>query len=180
MKGVSTQISFKNFELIYNKTYKDVLKHIIAHCNNLEDVNDIIQDTYVELYKRLKKDNSIDLENIQAFVIGIAKNILKKYYRVQYKEKNNVVSFEKEELCIEDNINIELEFITKENVSYIWKILQNKDKQIAKIFYLYYGLDMKISDISKELNITESATKNHIYRTIKELKNNLKESENYV
>ena len=36
---------------------------------------------------------------------------------------------------------------------------------------------MKISDISKELKITESATKNYIYRTIKELKNKLKESE---
>lgn len=177
---MSTQISFRNFELIYNKTYKDVLKYIIAHCDDLEDVNDIIQDTYIELYRKLKKDNKIDIENIQAFIIGISKNILKKYYRVQYKEKNNVVSFENYELGIEDNINIELEFITKENVSYIWEILQNKDKQIAKIFYLYYGLDMKISDIAKELNITESATKNYIYRTIRELKKGLKESEKYV
>ena len=174
---MSNLISFRNFEPIYNKTYKDILKYIIAHCSNLEDVNDIIQDTYIELYKKLKKNNRIDLENIQAFIIGIAKNILKKYYRVQYKEKNNAVSLENEELQIEDNIDIELEFITKENVSYIWEVLQNKDIKIAKTFYLYYGLEMKISDISNELKITESATKNYIYRTIKELKNKLKESE---
>lgn len=177
---MSTQISFKNFEPIYNKTYKEVLNYVVVHCNSLEDVNDIIQDTYIELYKKLKKSNRIDLENIKAFIIGIAKNVLKKYYRIHYKEKNNIISLENEELQIEDNIDIELEFITKENVSYIWNILQNKNIQIAKIFYLYYGLDMKIIDIARELNITESATKNYIYRTIKELKNSLKESEDNV
>ena len=33
---------------------------------------------------------------------------------------------------------------------------------------------MKITDIAKEMNLTESATKNYIYRTIRELKNSLK------
>lgn len=170
-------MSIENFEKIYNKTYKDVLKYIIAHCSNLEDVNDIVQDTYVSLYKTLKKNKSIELENDQAFIKGIAKNVLKRYYRFKYKEKNNIEIFENEELQLEANIDIELEFIAKENVSHIWQTLNNKDLQIAKIFYLYYGLDMKITDIAKELNLTESATKNYIYRTIKELKNSMKESE---
>lgn len=170
-------MSIENFEKIYNKTYKDVLKYIIAHCSNLEDVNDIVQDTYVSLYKTLKKNKSIELENDQAFIKGIAKNVLKRYYRFKYKEKNNIEIFENEELQLEANIDIELEFIAKENVSHIWQTLNNKDLQIAKIFYLYYGLDMKITDIAKELNLTESATKNYIYRTIKELKNSIKERE---
>ncbi len=170
-------MSIENFEKIYNKTYKDVLKYIIAHCSNLEDVNDIVQDTYVSLYKTLKKNKSIELENDQAFIKGIAKNVLKRYYRFKYKEKNNIEIFENEELQLEANIDIELEFITKDNVLHIWQTLNNKDLRIAKIFYLYYGLDMKITDIAKELNLTESATKNYIYRTIKELKNSIKERE---
>ncbi|MCI8481969.1 MAG: RNA polymerase sigma factor [Clostridia bacterium] len=174
---MSTPISFENFEKIYHKTYKNILRYIIAHCNNLDDVNDIIQDTYMEFYKKIKKNKRIEIEDEQAFIIGIAKNMLKKYYRFQYKEKSNVVILENEELPIEDNIDLELQFITKENVSYIWKMLNNKDIQIVKIFYLHYVLDMKIVDIAKEMNLTESATKNYIYRTIKELKNGLKESE---
>ena len=170
-------MTIENFEKIYNKTYKDVLKYIIAHCSNLEDVNDIVQDTYVSLYKTLKKNKSIELENDQAFIKGIAKNVLKRYYRFKYKEKNNIEIFENEELQLEANIDIELEFITKDNVLHIWQTLNNKDLRIAKIFYLYYGLDMKITDIAKELNLTESATKNYIYRTIKELKNSIKERE---
>lgn len=170
-------MSIENFERIYNKTYKDILKYIIAHCSNLDDVNDIIQDTYVLLYKTLKKKKRIELESEQALIKGIAKNVLKKYYRLKYKEKNNIEIFENEEQQLESNTDIELEFITKDNVLHIWQTLNNKDLRIAKIFYLYYGLDMKITDIAKELNLTESATKNYIYRTIKELKNSIKERE---
>ena len=52
---MSTQISLEKFEEIYNKTYKTTLKYIVLHCSNLEDVNDIIQDTYVELYNNIKR-----------------------------------------------------------------------------------------------------------------------------
>lgn len=41
------------------------------------------------------------------------------------------------------------------------------------MFYLYFVLDLKISDISKELDISESNVKHKLYRTIKELKTKL-------
>ena len=69
-----------------------------------------------------------------------------------------------------------MQFITKENVNKVWEMIKRKDIRIAKIFYLHYGLDMKIIDIAKELNLSESAVKNYIYRTIKELKNKIMSS----
>lgn len=52
---MKNKILQKNFEEIYNSTYKNTLKYIIVHCNNMDDVNDIIQDTYTEFYKKLQK-----------------------------------------------------------------------------------------------------------------------------
>lgn len=89
---MSTQISLENFEEIYNRTYKNTLKYILLHCNNLDDVNDIIQDTYVEFYKELKKRKFFELKEEQRFIIGISKNVLKKYYRL----KNNILNLENE------------------------------------------------------------------------------------
>ena len=175
---MSTQITLKDFEDIYNKTYKNTLRYIVSHCSNMDDINDIIQDTYVEFYKKLKKTQNIQLEQVQGFIIGISKNILKKHYRIKYQTKDNVLNFENNQIEIQDDIDIELQFITKENVSCVWRFLKNKDIKISKIFYMHYGLDMKISDIAKELSLTESGVKNYIYRTIKELKENLnKESD---
>ncbi len=46
----------KKFEEIYRRTYRHVLKYIVCKCQNLDDVNDLIQDVYVELYETLEKN----------------------------------------------------------------------------------------------------------------------------
>lgn len=166
----------EDFELFYTKTYQSVLKYIICKCKNLDDVNELIQETYVELYKILKRKKNIKINDEIAYVIGISKNILKRYYRNRYKDKFNLLYFLNEEENIElqfvSDIDLEADFITQENVENIWNYLNNKNVLIAKIFYLYYVLDLKIIEISKELNIKESNVKNYIYRTLKELKEN--------
>ena len=48
-----TKVNLKQFNEIYNKTYNQTLKYIICKCSNIEDVNDIIQETYLELYKAI-------------------------------------------------------------------------------------------------------------------------------
>lgn len=45
-----------------------------------------------------------------------------------------------------------------------------KDLLTVKVFYLYFILDLKLDEISKELNINISTVKNKIYRTLKDLK----------
>lgn len=170
---MSGKSHLEKFNKIYNETYQNTLKFIVLHCNNLDDVNDLLQDTYFEFYKFFKKKKLKSLENIESYIIGIAKNILKKHYRFKYKN-NNIISIHQsqdQDIEIPDNLDdLDYKLITEENVKDIWKYLQNKDLKIAKIFYLYYCLDMKISSIANELNENESNIKNYIYRTLKELK----------
>ena len=42
------QINLEKFEELYNQTYQKLLKYIVCHCSNIDDVNDIIQETYLE------------------------------------------------------------------------------------------------------------------------------------
>lgn len=173
----------KKFEEIYRKTYRYVLKYIVCKCQNLDDVNDLIQDVYVELYEVLEKKHFIKLNNETAYIIGIAKNILKKYYKNQYKDKENTLylSNNVEELDIEiiSNYNLEANVINKENISKIWDYLNKKNPLISKIFYLYYSYGLKISEISKELSINETNVKHYIYRTLKELEKNFGKEEEH-
>ena len=55
------QLSLKQFDKIYEKTYKRVLKYIVCKCSNMEDVNDIIQETYLELYNAIVNQFSIQM-----------------------------------------------------------------------------------------------------------------------
>lgn len=67
-------------------------------------------------------------------------------------------------------IDIELEFITKDNIDSIWKYIKSINVDVAKIFYMYYVLDMTLNQISKELNINESTVKSNLYRMLKRVK----------
>ncbi len=160
------------FNEIYDQTYTNTLKFIILHCNDLDDVKDIIQDTYLDLYKYLSKKKNTAIEDINKYIIGISKNILKKYYHSKSKNYNVISIYQNEntEMLIDTEKDLELDFITKENIEIIWKYIKNKDRTIAKIFYAYYHLDMKINEIAFEMQLNESTVKNYIYRTIKELK----------
>ena len=46
------KIREKDFEKIYKDTYDNVLKFIVIKSSNFCDVNEILQDTYVELFKK--------------------------------------------------------------------------------------------------------------------------------
>ena len=72
-------------------------------------------------------------------------------------------------------IDIELDFITKENVDKIWRYLNSIDINIAKIFYLYYILDMTFKEISENLELNESTVKTKLYRALKNIKKNFRD-----
>ena len=70
-------INEETFREIYEKTYNKTLRFIIIKSKNLDDINDILQDTYFEFLKIIKKNPNIDIENIDNFIIGIAKTFIK-------------------------------------------------------------------------------------------------------
>lgn len=166
------QINLKKFNEIYDKTYSKVLKFVVCKCSDIEDVNDIVQETYIELYKKMTKIN--DIQNIESYILGIAKNRINKHYGLLYQFKTlSLNSKDNKEQELIENIpsNIDIENITIKGVDLeiIWEELKKKKIIIQKIFYLYYSLDFTITEIASELDLRESYIKNCLYRTLNEL-----------
>lgn len=173
---MTSQETLTKFEKLYNNSYPTISKYVVCNCSNIEDIKDIIQNIYVEVYKKIDKiDNN-------AYILGIAKHKVKDYYRFKYKRKVISLFESKEDIELIENIpndiNIEKSYLFKYDVEQVWKYLKKKNIIITKIFYLYYYMDFTIKEISKELNITETNTKNYLYRTLKELKLNLESEDN--
>ena len=158
---MSTQITKEQFELIYNETYNKTLKYIICKCNKLEDVNDIIQDTYVELYKNLKRKNKLEIEKIDDYIIGITKNILKKYY------KNKKINSKK----------IEETPAKKNKKTYSVDRQNGKSKKKKKSQDEYYRMDnLNQEDLNQE-NIVRGKTQRKFNETQKQNKKLTKKQE---
>ena len=175
---MSTQLTLKDFETIYEETYDRTLKYIVCKCSNIEDVNDLVQTTYVELYSILKRKKQLELDNVANYIIGIANKKIKQYYGILYNLKISSLwikeNDEEKFIDIPSNIDIEAETLENLNANEIWEYIKKKDIRVVKVFYLYYCLELKISQIAIELKISESNVKNILYRTIKDIRKNIK------
>lgn len=173
------QETLKTFDELYYDTYDYVLKYVVCNCSKLNDVEDIVQNVYMEAYKQILK--GVKISNFKAYVLGIAKNKVKDYYRFCYKEK--ILSFfsdfedNKTSLEISSDINIQNDLIISEKINFVFEYLKTKKIIVFKIFYLYYYFGLTIKEISKELGTTESNVKHNLYRTLGELKNLLESGE---
>ena len=169
---MASQSNLNKFNKIYDETYSDVLRYIIIKCHDINDANDIIQEVYLEFWRILNKKELVD-SNIKSFIIGIAINKIKKHYTIIQRIKSIIASNKNDYNEIEkvkSNIDIEELIIKKVDWDNAWNYIKlKKNKDVAKIFYLYYVLELSIKDISRELNVGESYVKNIIFRTIKEL-----------
>lgn len=174
---MASQSTLYKFNDIYDKTHLDLLKYVIIKCHNINDANDIIQETYLEFWNIMNKKN-LSNSNIKSYLIGIANNKIKKHFTLLQKIKT-ISLFEKNDKDIEiidtikDGIDINSLIIQEDNWNIIWKYIKRKKNQdIPKVFYLYYKFELSIKEISKYLNVNESYIKNLIYRTLKELQDN--------
>lgn len=171
---MTSQSNLNKFNDIYDKTYSDILRYIIIKAHNINDANDILQETYLELWKILNK-KELDETNIKSYIISIAINKIKKHYTLRQRIKTiSLFTKNSQDLELIDNIaepiNIEDLIIQNNDWELIWNYVKNKKNQdIAKIFYLYYQLELSIKEIATELSVSQSYVKNLIYRTLKEL-----------
>ena len=169
------------FDELYDRTYNEISKYVVCKCNNIDDVCDILQNIYLDVYRKICDNYTIS----NSYVFGIAKNKIKDYYRFKYKYKFISLFSSKENLSLIEtlpsDIDIEKSVFMKYDSDMVWNYLKNKKVIISKVFYLYFKLNLTIKDISEELNISQSNVKHYLYRTLKELNTYLeKKGDGYV
>lgn len=157
---MTSQKALEKFDEVYYESYRDISRYVVVSSNNIGDVQDILQNIYLEVYKNIGKVKD------KNYVFGIAKNVMKKYYRFKFMKKSDEVLYDN----ISDNINLEKNVMEKFDTELVWNYLKKKGGNVSKIMYLYYYEDFTIKQIADTLNLTESNVKNYIYRTLKELR----------
>ena len=159
---MSTQEALDKFQEVYDTTYDDILKYVVCNVSSIQDVSDIIQEIYLAVYKKIKKDIT------KEYVLGIAKHKIKDYYRFRYNHKDHI--FDSEFIDeVPDHINLLELVIYKDQIDLVWNYLNNKKVIVGKIFFLYYYENYSIKEIANILNITESNVKHYLYRTLQEI-----------
>ena len=142
--------------------------------NDEDDINDVLQDTVLDIYKGLKKlkDNRLFKTWSVKILLNNCNNILKKKYR-----KKNIISLDDYIEKYDEHSDISVDNISSK-LSYE-KALSILSEQEKTIFALYYQEEYKIKEISEILEINDNTVKSILKRGRDKLKKYYKKEENY-
>ena len=147
-----------NFQELVNN-YSDMIYNIaIRYLGNKEDAEDIVQETFMRYIKSIKEKGEFDTEDhIKYWLIRVSLNLCNneinsaKHNRNIFLEESKIISYKDTKIDYND-------FVNK---------LSSKYRNVFELFYIE---DMKISDISKILSISESNVKTRLKRARDKIK----------
>lgn len=164
---------------IKNKAYKvddEVLQRLIEvdkqrlyriayiYVKNEDDALEIVQEAVYKAFLNIKK-----LKQPEFFNTWITKIIVNA--SLDYIKKRNRLIYIAEEKELEKNAIEDMEYID------LYKAVDSLEGLYKTVIILKYFEDLKIKDIAKVLDITESNVKNYIHKALKQLRVDLKEDE---
>jgi len=155
---------------LWTKIHGQLFGYISKHVKTKDDINDIIQDTFIKV-----KTNIDKLKNpakVESWVFQIARNTMNDYFRKQKKAFNNdentdELSVDPRELDEED---IKVQIQTKNFSEYAGFVVNELPEKYRKAVHMadIEGLSMK--EVAEELGISVSGAKSRVQRGRKLIK----------
>jgi len=168
---MNNEINIEKIINEYSNYLSVVVKNICGNFLSNEDIEEIILDVFLALWKNREKLD--DEKLIKPYIASIAHNLTKKKMSELYKNKDDLsfldgsikLDINDFEFMIENNFK-------KEDLDYIINSLSKEDYQIFTLFYYY---SYKIKEIANKLDISTVKVKTKLHRIRKHIKKKLKE-----
>ena len=146
------------FELLSDRLFK----YAFSRSKSRDDALDIVQETFVELWKALEGFTYSSEGEFYGFVFIILKRRIYSYY------KKTTLSVELEEHHITESFEIEIE-----DYRYLEKNMKKLPKNYQELLRLRYWSALTYSEIADFMNIREGTAKVWHHRAIRLLRGNL-------
>lgn len=151
------------FDRVYETTYRPLLKYAIVHLSDPTDAEDAVQNVYLDFYRRIERYGHLDVLFPKAFLLKMLKReIIAEYAE---REKRNLRPLEdvpeerlKDDLIFEDGV------LDRALAQDILSEAKKLPRETYRIFVLYYGYEMTVSEIAKELGMGTEAVKSRLFR----------------
>lgn len=165
---------------LYEQTQPSVYAVVYSIVKNEQDALDLTQDAYISAFTNIEKIN--DIKKFDKWVIQIAANKCKDFLR---KKKPTLFSqvgeqdedFEKDIPDSSDAYNPDVLLESKEKKDIIKNILYSLPEDQRLCLVLYYGQELKISEIATALDISENTVKSRLTYGKKKMKEQVEELE---
>lgn len=168
------------FENVYAATSRSITLYLISKCKTFEDVNDILQEVYMEFYRTIMRKGTDYIKEEEAFLIHLCRKKISSYYsfweRIPQRVSLDGEEYEKDAAlrAAQEDPGDE-EIFRREMVQDVREILREQPAEIQKIFYLYYTMELKIPEIASLLGLSVQNVKNKLFRTRKRIRERMED-----
>ena len=158
-----------SIEVLYKQYYKPVLNFIMQKMHNVENAEELTNDTFIKAMEKMYQFNS-EKSNISTWLHNIAKNLVIDFYRKDESDKViNVSNFVDESgnefMQIEDMNNKSDESLeNKELLQAVQKAMSQLKPKYQKIAQMFFIEDQPYPEIAIALQMPVGSVKGTIFR----------------
>jgi len=156
----------KEFSQIYDLQINKIYRFVFLKVSSKEKAEDITSETFTKAWS-VFKDEEKRIDNMNAFLYRIAKNLIVDHYRT----RDQVLIVPVDEIPIIDPTqDLEQKSIDKSDMRSIKEALTDLSQDYQDVIIWYYLEDLPIAKVAELSGRTESATRVLIHRALYSLK----------
>lgn len=159
----------KIFSQIYDQFIDKIYRFIFLKVNSQEIAEDLCSEAFLRGWQ-VFKENSQEIENPQAFLYKIARNLIIDHYR----DKAKVQFVSADCVSIDDpETDLTKQSLDRSDMETVRTFLAELKPEYQEIIIWHYIDDLKIPEIAKMLDKSEGAVRIQLHRALKSLKNRI-------
>lgn len=157
------------FDRVYESTYDNLLRYAIVHLSDPTDAEDAVQNVYVQFYRRIARYGHFDILSPEGFLKKMLKREIIKNYAEREQQRIRIVSDAEEERIPDDEV-FEDAVVNRALAEQIFRAAKELPKETYRTFVLFYGYELTVPEIAKQLGVTKETVKTRLCRARKTLK----------
>ena len=156
----------KVFGDIYDRYVEKIYRFVYIKVNSSEIAEDLTSETFLRCWQKFKKESD-KIENIQAFLYQIARNLVVDYYR--QKGRMQFVPAEKI-AAVDPHPTIEEKAFIDSDLEEVKTAVRRLKNEYQEIVIWHYIDDLSVPEIAGITNKSEGAIRVMLHRALKALK----------
>jgi len=159
----------KKYSDIYDKYIDKIYRFVVLKVKSSEIAEDLTSEVFLRGWQSFKvKKGQID--NMQAFLYQIARNLLTDHYRQAGKAQLVSVDYAP---MTDFSQNLEEKALLRSDLEQVKAALANIKEEYREVIVWYYLDELQVPEIAKMLDKSEGTCRVLIHRALKALKNEL-------